>query len=94
MKPMRFGLFTLAFALIVARDPVVAKEPVDPATLNPPPPPPGICERVGTLIICEVQFSDPPFEGGSGVVCGSGVDSFEAFQAREALDLERIAGSG
>jgi hypothetical protein len=27
-----------------------------------------------------VQFSDPPFAGGSGVICGTGASSYEVFQ--------------
>ena len=83
MKPIRLAVLTMASALVMslAPEPVFGKELVDPTTLNPPPPPrPGVCERVGTLIICEVQFSDPPFAGGSGVICGSGADTFEPFQ--------------
>jgi len=55
---------------------------VDPATLNPPPPPEfnPICESVGNGTMCTVQFSDPPFAGGSGVICGSGVNAYEVFQ--------------
>ena len=60
----------------------LASEPVDPSTLNPPVPPEfnPVCERVGNQTICEVQFSDPPFAGGSGVICGSGPNAFEVFQ--------------
>jgi len=54
---------------------------VDPETLNPPPPPQfnPICERVGGGTICTVQFSDPPFAGGSGVFCGTGANSYEVY---------------
>jgi len=40
-----------------------------PSTLNPPPPPQfnPVCEKVSGGTICTVQFSDPPFAGGSGV---------------------------
>ena len=43
-----------------------AGQPVDPSTLNPPPPPQfnPVCERDGNQTICTVQFSDPPFAGG------------------------------
>jgi len=59
-----------------------AKEPVDPTTLNPPPPANfnPVCERVGSGTICDLQFSDPPFAGGSEVICGSGSNTFEPFQ--------------
>jgi len=55
---------------------------VDPSTLNPPPPPAfnPVCEKVGGGTICTVNFSDPPFAGGTGVVCGSGTTAYEVFQ--------------
>jgi hypothetical protein len=67
----------LSFALQGSSD-----HSVDPSTLNPPPPPQfnPVCEKVGGGTICTVQFSDPPFAGGSGVFCGSGADSYEVFQ--------------
>jgi len=84
MKPISSAVFTFVFAIIVAQapEPVFAREPVDPTTLNPPPPPEfnPVCERVGNLIICEVRFSDPTFAGGSGLICGSGAAAFEPFQ--------------
>ena len=52
--------------------PVAAKEPVDPNTLNPPPPAEfhPTCERLGVGIVCELAFSDPPlFDEPSGLVC-------------------------
>jgi hypothetical protein len=62
--------------------PVFAGVPVDPSTLNPPPPPQfnPVCEKAGNQTICTVQFSDPPFAGGSGVICGSGPNAYEVFQ--------------
>jgi hypothetical protein len=59
-----------------------AGPPVDPSTLNPPPPPAfnPVCEKAGNQTICTVQFSDPPFGLPSGVVCGSGADAYEIFQ--------------
>ena len=55
---------------------------VDPSTLNPPPPPSfnPVCEEVGGGTICTVNFSDPPFAGGSGLVCGTGANAYEVFQ--------------
>jgi len=84
MKRISLAVFTFVLAIIVslALGPVLARELVDPTTLNPPPPAAfnPVCERVGNLIICEVQFSDPPLSGGSGVICGTGAEAFEPFQ--------------
>jgi len=84
MSRLSLAVFTSVIALVGSMTPqqVLAKEPVDPTTLNPAPPPDfnPVCERVGNQIICEVQFSDPPFAGGSGVICGSGANTFEALQ--------------
>ena len=58
-----------------------AGQPVDPATLNPPPNPlTTVCEKDGNQTICTLQFSDPPFAGGSGVICGTGPTAYEVFQ--------------
>jgi hypothetical protein len=64
---------------VLASHQAFAGTPVDPSTLNPPPPPEfnPVCERVGANIICEVHFSDPPFAGSSDVVCGGDANSFE-----------------
>jgi hypothetical protein len=59
-----------------------AGQPVGPSTLNPPlaartnP----VCERDGSQIICTLQFTDPPFAGGSGVICGNGANSYEVLE--------------
>jgi hypothetical protein len=63
------SVIALALPAIVA-----AREPVDPATLTPPPPPEfnPVCERVGNGIICELAFTDPLIvDEPSGVVCGT-----------------------
>ena len=76
-------LFLIGFAAVLLFvSQAVAHEPVDPSTLNPPPPPEfnPVCERVGGGTICTVTFSDPPFAGGSGVICGSEANSYEVFQ--------------
>lgn len=80
-KARRF-VTSLTITLLLALPAAFAREPVDPSTLNPPPPPEfnPVCERVGSNIICDVQFSDPPFAGGSEVTCGSGATTFEPFQ--------------
>ena len=51
---------------------VTAGEPVDPNTLNPPPPAEfnPVCERLGGGIVCDLAFSDPPlFDEPSAVIC-------------------------
>lgn len=76
-------LITPAFLLFlaIASSPASAGTPIDPSTLNPPAnPATTVCERVGSNIICDVQFSDPPFAGGTEIICGTGVSAFEPFQ--------------
>jgi hypothetical protein len=71
-------LFGFAFAPPAA---VFAGPPVDPATLNPPPPPEfnPTCEAVGRGTICHLAFTDPPIAEGTGIICGSGASSYEVF---------------
>src|SRR5262245_52206314 len=83
MKSISIAVLPSVFAIVIsiAPVPVFDNQPVDPTTLPPPPPPefnPG-CERIGNLIICEVQFSDPIVAEGSGFMCGSGANAFEPF---------------
>lgn len=84
MKLASFAALTVVFAVIFVfvPQPVFAGQPVDPSTLNPPPPPEfnPVCEAVGGGTICTVQFSDPPFAGGTGIICGSGASAFEVFE--------------
>ena len=84
MKPISLAMFTSVFAIVVslALAPVFAKELVDPTTLNPPPPAAfnPVCERVGSQIMCDIQFSDPVLAEGSGFTCGSGAEAFEPFR--------------
>src|SRR3954447_25210042 len=71
----------LTALIALASPPAFAKTPVDPATLNPPPPPEfnPVCERVGNGTICTVQFSQT-FAMGSDVICGTGAAAYEVFQ--------------
>ena len=87
MKPTRLAHifitgFTALFVFALLPQSGFAGQPVDPFTLNPPPPPQfnPVCEKVGRGTICTVQFSDPPFAGGSGVICGTGSNTYEVFQ--------------
>lgn len=60
---------------------VFAGQSVDPATLNPPPPPRfnPTCMAVGAGTICSLEFTDPPIAEGTGILCGSGANGFEVF---------------
>ena len=52
--------------------PTLARESVDPATLNPPPPDffNAVCEQTGVQTICTLAFSDPTItDEPSGIVC-------------------------
>jgi hypothetical protein len=75
-------LISFVTVLILASQ-AFAREPVDPTTLNPPPPPNfnPVCESVGNGTICDIQFSEP-FAAGSEVTCGSGSNTFEPFQSQ------------
>lgn len=70
--------FTALFAL-VSYVPVFATQTVDPATLNPPPPPEfnPSCKAVGRGTICDVAFTELQGPDGTGLICGSGSNSFE-----------------
>ena len=72
----------LAVSIPFAPRSASADRSVDPSTLNPPPPPEfnPVCQRNGNQTICTVQFSDPLFAGGSGVICGTGPNAYEVFQ--------------
>lgn len=84
MKSFQSAMFVATVVLLIAVSllPLSAGTPVDPSTLNPPPPPQfnPVCQKDGVQTICTVQFSDPPFAGGSGVICTSGGSSYEVFQ--------------
>jgi len=75
-------LVTLIALIVFTPQAMFAGQPVDPSTLNPPPPPEfnPVCEKDGNQTICTLQFSDPPFAGGSGVICGTGPNAYEVFQ--------------
>ena len=83
-SPNYLHLLLLALIPLIVFTPqaMFAGQPVDPSTLTPPPPPEfnPVCEKDGTQTICTVQFSDPPFAGGSGVICGTGPNAYEVFQ--------------
>jgi hypothetical protein len=65
------GLLT-AMALLAAASSAAARSPVDPSTLNPPPPDSfnAVCFELGTGIVCDLAFSDPSIvDEPSGIVC-------------------------
>ena len=71
VRIVRPVLVVLAATLVLAA-PVAAREPVDPNTLNPPPPPEfnPSCQRLGGGIVCDLAFSDPPlFDEPSAIIC-------------------------
>ena len=62
---------TVLLALSLA-GPAAAREPIDPSTLNPPPPAEfhPVCFSQGSHISCDVAFSKPPItDEPSGIVC-------------------------
>ena len=68
-------LGVLAGGLLIALSlttPAGAREPVDPSTLNPPPPAEfnPVCFQAGAHVICDLAFSDPDItDEPSGIVC-------------------------
>jgi hypothetical protein len=78
MTVRRFGRLILAvmggLVLAVAlAAPASARTPVDPSTLNPPPPAEfnPVCFVDGSNITCDIAFSEPPaVDAPSGIVCG------------------------
>ena len=70
--------------LAAAAGPAAARTPVDPATLNPPPPDffNADCQRTGGHIVCTLAFVDPPFVNEpSGLIC-DGVELLDTGQRR------------
>jgi len=96
MKPTQFvWLFTSLFVFAFApQSRAFAGEPVDPSTLNPPPPDFETCKAVGAGVICEGTRTliFPPSD--VGIACGRGTSAFDIFdsstdnqQARRWYDL-------
>src|SRR3954451_10117421 len=68
------GLGLVVVAGLVLTAPVAARTPVDPNTLNPPPPDffGAECFAQGTNIACTLAFADDPIvDEPSGITCGS-----------------------
>lgn len=72
--------FLILMAGMTARS-VSAAQSVDPSTLNPPVPPEfnPVCSAEGFGTLCTVAFTEIEDPGGTGIICGSGADSFEIF---------------
>jgi hypothetical protein len=70
--------FIALFAVATPRS-VSASQIVDPSTLNPPPPPQfnPVCKAVGFGTICTIEFVETQGPDASGIICGSGLNSFE-----------------
>jgi hypothetical protein len=67
----RSVVLVIGVTLILAA-PVAAREPVDPNTLNPPPPASfnATCDRTGSQILCDLAFSDPPLVAEPSAISG------------------------
>jgi hypothetical protein len=69
------SIATLALTIVaISAAPAAARTPVDPNTLNPPPPDSfnAVCESNDHGTICTLAFSDPDISGEpSGIVCGN-----------------------
>ena len=74
-------LILVALLALAPQATAFAGQSVDPATLNPPPPPQfnPTCRTIGAGTICDLEFTDPPIAEGTGIFCGSGANSFEVF---------------
>jgi hypothetical protein len=81
---VRRGLTGVVLAVAAAAAlamPVAAREPVDPATLNPPPPAEfnPVCYQLGNGTQCTLAFSDPSVvDAPTGIVC-DGVELLDSF---------------
>lgn len=74
-------LLVTAIALFAVLTPqtVFASQPVDPSTLNPPPPPEfnPVCQAVGGGTRCDIGYTETQGPYGTGIICGTGATSFE-----------------
>ena len=83
---MNFRQFThllvasfIALFAVMAPQSVLASQIVDPSTLNPPIPPEfnPECKAVGFGTLCTVDFVEVQGPDASGIICGTGANSFE-----------------
>ena len=83
---MNFRRFThllvaslIALFAVMTPQSVSASQIVDPSTLNPPPPPQfnPVCKAVGFGTICTIEFVETHGPEPTGLICGTGPNSFE-----------------
>jgi hypothetical protein len=84
MSRLRRALFAATFMGMIALVPhgsAFAGQPIDPSTLNPPPPSFETCMAAGNQVICQGArtITDPLAD--AGFACGSGPSTFEVFNA-------------
>jgi hypothetical protein len=85
------GLMIAAPVLAIAAPSAHAGQPVDPSTLNPPPPSFEDCQATGNGVICQGsrQF-DPYGPDETPLVCGSGPSAFNIYDG-SAGPLRQVA---
>ena len=81
---------SIALFAVITPQAAFASQTVDPSTLNPPPPPEfnPECKAVGDGTICTVAFTELEEPGGTGIICGSGSNSFEVV----GFDTRTVSG--
>lgn len=81
--------FIALFAVMTPRS-ALASQIVDPSTLNPPPPPQfnPVCKAVGFGTLCTVEFVETQGPDATGIICGSGSNTFEVV----ASDTRTVTG--
>jgi hypothetical protein len=85
MLSLRRALCAAAFLALTAVMPhtsALAEQPIDPSTLNPPPPSFEACHAVGNGVICQGTRTLPPYgPDDTGLVCGSSPNAFDIFDS-------------
>ncbi len=83
-------VITITLFAVITPQIVFASQPVDPATLNPPPPPEvnPVCQAVGGGTRCDISYTQTQGPGGSGLICRTGATSFEVV----GFDMRTVNG--
>jgi hypothetical protein len=85
MLSLRRALCAAAFLALTAVMPhtsALAEQPIDPSTLNPPPPSFEACHAVGNGVICQGTRTLPPYgPDDTGLVCGGSPNAFDIFDS-------------